>query len=179
MRTLLSTMAGLSIAALLAGCGQKPAETASTEEITPPAVGDSQTAAPAAGESEGEKAEDAAKVLASLPAPFNAADLENGRKKFALCRSCHSIEEGGPNLTGPHLYGVFGRQSASVEGYNYSEAMKKANFTWTPEKLQEYLPDPKVLVPGTKMAPVLALKSEKDETDLIAYLMVETGYKPQ
>lgn len=177
MRTLLSTVAGLSIAAFLAGCGQKPADTASTEETTPAAASDSQT--PASGGDEAEDAAEAAKVLASLPAPFNAADLENGRKKFALCRSCHSIEEGGPNLTGPHLYGVFGRQSASVEGYNYSEAMKKANFTWTPEKLQEYLPDPKVVVPGTKMAPVLALKSEKDETDLIAYLMVETGYKPQ
>ena len=33
-------------------------------------------------------------VLASLPAPFDTADLENGRKRFAQCRSCHTLPAG-------------------------------------------------------------------------------------
>ncbi|MEG1453728.1 MAG: cytochrome c family protein, partial [Brevundimonas sp.] len=28
-------------------------------------------------------------LLAALPAPYNAGDLENGRRVFARCRSCH------------------------------------------------------------------------------------------
>ena len=39
-------------------------------------------------------------LLAALPAPYDQADLENGRRVFARCRSCHTITEGGPDLTG-------------------------------------------------------------------------------
>ena len=37
--------------------------------------------------------------------------------------------------------------------------------------------DPKAAAPGTKMT-VAGMKDPKDRTDLIAYLMVHTGYKP-
>ncbi|WP_373852809.1 c-type cytochrome [Brevundimonas abyssalis] len=59
--------------------------------------------------------EERAVILASLPGPYSEADTENGRRVFARCRSCHTLPEGGPNLTGPNLWGVFGRQAGSVE----------------------------------------------------------------
>jgi cytochrome c len=117
-------------------------------------------------------------AVAALPAPYNTADVENGRKKFGLCRSCHTIEPGGPNMTGPNLHGVFGRKAASLEGFNYSDALKASNITWTPEPLDHWLTKPQEFLPGNKMT-FLGVKDPKDRLDLIAYLMVESGYKAQ
>lgn len=118
-----------------------------------------------------------AATLAALPAPYNTGDLSNGQSKFALCRSCHTITEGGPDLTGPNLYGVFGRKAGSKEGYSYSDAVKAAGFTWEATHLDKWLADPRGFMPGTKMT-FAGLKDPKDRIDLIAYLKVETGYKP-
>ena len=135
--------------------------------------GSSATPAVAAAPSDAEKAA----LLAALPAPYNAGDLANGQRKFALCRSCHTIAEGGPALTGPNLHGVFGRQAGASADYAYSPAIKAAGFTWDGEHLDKWLADPRGFLPGTKMA-FAGLKDPKDRVDLIAYLKVETGYKP-
>ncbi|MDR7231912.1 cytochrome c [Caulobacter sp. BE264] len=117
-----------------------------------------------------------AAILASLPAPYNTGDLSNGQSKFALCRSCHTITEGGPDLTGPNLYGVFGRKAGAKEGYSYSDAVKAAGFVWDAGQLDKWLADPRGFMPGTKMT-FAGIKGEKDRIDLIAYLKVETGFK--
>lgn len=117
-----------------------------------------------------------AAALAALPAPYNTGDLSNGQSKFALCRSCHTIAEEGPDLTGPNLYGVFGRKAGAKEDYNYSDVLKAAGFVWDAGRLDKWLADPRGFMPGTKMT-FAGIKGEKDRIDLIAYLKVETGYK--
>jgi len=129
--------------------------------------------AAAVGPSDAEKAA----LLATLPAPYNGGDLANGQRKFALCRSCHTVAEGGPALTGPNLYGVFGRQAGAIADFAYSPAVKAAGFVWDGEHLDKWLADPRGFMPGTKMS-FAGLKDPKDRIDLIAYLKVETGYKP-
>ena len=116
-------------------------------------------------------------LLAALPAPYNAGDLDNGQRKFALCRSCHTITQGGPDMTGPNLYGVFGRKAGSKPGYRYSDVVKNAGFDWDAEHLDKWLSSPRTFMPGTKMS-FLGIPNEKDRVDLIAYLKVETGYQP-
>ena len=88
---------------------------------------------------------DAAKaaLVAELPAPYNTGDLANGQSKFALCRSCHTATEGGPDLTGPNLHGIFGRKAGSKAGYAYSDAVKNAGFTWDAEHLDKWLASPR------------------------------------
>src|SRR5262245_48583699 len=41
------------------------------------------------------------------------ADVKAGEATFAKCKSCHSIEQGGPNGTGPDLWGIVGRKPGS------------------------------------------------------------------
>jgi cytochrome c len=115
-------------------------------------------------------------ILASLPAPYNAGDLENGRRRFAQCRSCHTLNQDGQNLVGPNLHGVFGRRIGSKPDYDYSEAAEKAAFVWDGARLDGWLSDPRGFLPGTKMA-FPGIKTEPDRRDVIAYLMVETGYR--
>jgi cytochrome c len=155
----------LGSCALLAGCGQGGGGDKAAESST--------AAAPAAPEP---TAAEKQAALASLPAPYNTADIDNGKMKFAMCRSCHTIVPGGANLTGPNLHGVFGRKAGALENYKYSDAVKNAGFVWDAEHLDKWLAEPRTFLPGTKMS-FAGLKAEKDRIDLIAYLKLETGYK--
>jgi cytochrome c len=100
--------------------------------------------------------------------PVVAADVEAGKTAFKKCALCHTTETG-KNKIGPSLFGIVGRKSATVENFNYSEAMKKFDHTWDEGTLDEYLADPRGTVPGTKMIfPGIKEKTERD--DVIAYL---------
>ncbi len=158
----LSMASVLGACALVAACGQG---------------GEKSAEAPTAPAAPEPTAEQKQALLASLPAPYNTADLANGKAKFGMCRSCHTIVPGGANLTGPNLHGVFGRKAGAVEGYNYSDAVKAAGFVWDGEHLDKWLAEPRTFLPGTKMS-FAGLKNPKDRTDLIAYLKVETGFQP-
>ncbi len=173
-----TTLALIPLIALVA-CGQAPQsgdtkaapEPTASKEVPPstaPAVAPT-TPAPAAGPSP----EDA-KILASLPAPYNEGDLANGRRQFAKCRSCHVIEKGGDNRVGPALHGVFGRTAGAAAGFNYSPALKGAGFVWDAGKLDQWLADPKGFLPGNRMT-FVGLKQEKDRRDVIAYIKVESA----
>ncbi len=97
-----------------------------------------------------------------------ADDVKAGEAAFKKCALCHTTEAG-KNKVGPSLFGVVGRKSASLENYNYSDAMKKFDQTWDPPTLEAYLANPRAAVPGTKMIfPGLKEKNERD--DVIAYL---------
>lgn len=158
-------LAAAALAALTAACNKSQPAQPSASETT--------AGAPAAS------AEDKQKLLASLPAPYSAADLTNGEAKFALCKSCHTLAPGGSNMTGPNLYGIIGTKAGEGhDGFKFSDALKASNIVWTPDKVDSWVAKPQELAPGTKMT-FAGLKDPKDRTDLIAYLMVEGGYKPQ
>jgi cytochrome c len=164
MRRVASGLVIVSAAAVLAACSQ-PA--------TPEGGATASTAAAPAAAVDPAKAA----LLASLPAPYNTGDLENGQKQFQLCRSCHTIAEGGANMTGPNLYGIFGRTAGTVEKFRYSEPLKASGIVWDGAKLDQWLADPRGFLPGNRMS-FMGVKDAKDRIDLIAYLKVETGHKP-
>lgn len=168
MRHLGLTIAAAALAAGLAGCGKSPSNNQAEQ-----AAQSNQTAT--AGATAAEPTEEQKKTLvASLPAPYNTGDLENGEAKFAVCKSCHTITLGGPDMTGPNLSGVFGRKVATKPGYHYSDALKAQTFSWDAAELDKWLTDPKALVPGTKMT-FVGFKDPKDRIDVIAYLKAETS----
>ena len=63
-----------------------------------------------------------------------AADPADGEGLFRQCRSCHVVDPG-VNGVGPSLYGVVGRDIASVEGFGYSSALQGLEGGWTPEAM--------------------------------------------
>lgn len=65
------------------------------------------------------------------------------------CSICHGSQ--GEGAQGPSLRGVVGR-TAGANRYAYSQALRTAGFTWTPERLDPYLANPAATVPGTTMA---------------------------
>jgi cytochrome c len=100
-------------------------------------------------------------------------DAANGQKLFRQCQACHVVDQA-QNRVGPHLVGVFGRESGSVDGFNYSDAMKNAEIVWDEETLDAYLADPKGYIPGNRM-PYAGMKNAEDRADLIAYLKEATA----
>ena len=108
-------------------------------------------------------------VLATMAAGSAiAADVEAGKTAFKKCALCHTAEAG-KNKIGPSLFGIVGRKSATLEDFNYSEAMKKFDHTWDEGTLDEYLADPRATVPGTKMI-FPGIKDKVEREDVIAYL---------
>lgn len=109
-----------------------------------------------------------------------AADVAAGEKTFAKCTSCHNNAQGGPNMTGPNLWGVVGRPTASHPGMDYSDGMK-AHATespaWTYDQLYMFLGGPQKWVKGTKMN-FPGVKKPEDRINLIAYLRSQgsSGY---
>ena len=100
---------------------------------------------------------------------FADGDAAKGKAVFARCAVCHNVEKDGGNGVGPNLFGVAGRKSATVEGFNYSGAMKAANLTWTDENLAKYIAGPAKVVPGNKMA-FGGIAQKSQIADVIAYL---------
>ena len=155
------TISLITLSAVLAGCGK----TSGTAD---------QTAAPAApAEAPAPTPEQAKAIVAALPAPYNTADLANGKHIFAQCAACHTAEQGGPNMTGPNLWGVFGRKAGSHEGFNYSEGLKATGVTWDAAQIDHWITNPRAAVPDTRMS-FIGLKDPKDRIDVIGYLKVKT-----
>lgn len=151
----------LIVPLLLVACGPSAPESAEAPAGQTPA-------APAASNEEMQAR------IAALPAPYSEANYEAGRRVFAQCRSCHTIDEGAGNRVGPNLHGVFGREIGSVEGFNYSQPVQDANFVWDAGQLDHWLQNPQTFLPGNRMA-FAGVRDEMQRRDLIAYLMVETG----
>jgi cytochrome c len=161
-----SLIAVAALAALLAGCGK------SNTTAEPSQAASSQ---PAAEPSDAEKTA----MLAALPAPYNQADLANGEAQFGLCKSCHTVVAGGPNMTGPNLHGVIGTKAGvQPADFKFSDELKASNLTWDLPTLDKWLTDPKGLVPNTTMT-FVGLKDATARRDVIAYLVVESGGMPK
>jgi cytochrome c2 len=96
-------------------------------------------------------------------------DAAAGKMVFDRCKICHAIEPGQANAVGPNLHGIFGRKAGTWDDFSYSDAMKKSGIVWNDATLAKYLKDPSGFIPDNKMA-FPGIKSDKDITDLLAYL---------
>ena len=168
-----AALAGLmTLTACGGGAADEAPAPAAEETAAAPAAEEAAPAEAEATETTDAAATDAAAAGAGLQLAGLTGDAAKGEKVFALCRSCHVLEEG-VNRVGPSLYNIVGRKSGSVAGFSYSDANKNSGVTWTTDVLFEYLKDPKGFMPGTKMA-FPGIKNDQDRANLVAYLDSQT-----
>lgn len=106
-------------------------------------------------------------MMSGLPGVAQAnGDPVKGESIYHRCQGCHSVDR---NRIGPMHKGLFGRQAGSVPGFVYSDAMKNSGIVWNEKTLDQFLEDPRKMVPGTKMT-YAGVKSAQERADLIAYL---------
>jgi cytochrome c len=102
-------------------------------------------------------------------------NIGNGERQFARkCSVCHTLKLDGKRRAGPTLFGVFGRQAGTLEGYTYSEALLQSTIVWDADSIDRLFKDgPDVVTPGTKM-PVQRMKNAEDRRDLVSFLQSAT-----
>jgi len=100
------------------------------------------------------------------------ADVAAGKQVATKCQSCHNLDQGGPNMTGPNLWGVLGRQPGTHPGFAYSDGMKAFGAKqpiWDFEHINAFITGPQAYIDGTKMT-FVGLKQRQDRINVIAYL---------
>jgi len=106
----------------------------------------------------------------ALPQASQSTEAASGQLAFNnACRTCHVVREG-DNRLGPNLNKVIGRKAGSLPGYNYSSAMKEADFVWDEAKLDRFIANPDEVVAGNNMKPYGGLASKDDRAKIIAFL---------
>jgi cytochrome c len=79
------------------------------------------------------------------------ADEAEYPEAFEPCVACHAYQPDGEQMDGPTLWGVTGRKIASVDGYEYSTALKGLGGTWDRATLDRFIKNPKAMAPGARM----------------------------
>lgn len=174
MRVLAFSAAAFGAALMLSACGKPASQPSGDQPAAPSEPASAPAAAPAAeaGPSDADKKA----ALATLPAAYQTADLDDGESKFAFCKSCHTLTQDGPDGVGPNLYGVFGRKAGTKPGFAYSDALKATGITWDADTINTWITDPRKVAAGTKMT-YAGMPDAQSRINVIAYLKVASSAK--
>jgi len=105
----------------------------------------------------------------SMLTPAIAVDLARGAQLFQTCSACHNVLGTG---IGPDLAGIYGRNAAMTEGFDYSDALRTSGITWTEANLRAFIANPQGFVKGTKMT-FPGYSKPADVDDVLAFLKTQ------
>lgn len=126
-------------------------------------------------------------IAGAMASPaFAAGDAAKGEAAFKQCQTCHVVADetgkvlaGKNSKTGPNLYGVFGRQAGTYEGFKYGEsivAAGAAGLIWNEVDFITYVQDPTAFLKeklgdkGAKSKMAFKAKNAEVAADLYAFL---------
>jgi len=108
--------------------------------------------------------------LASIHSGFVMADVEHeGRQAYFKCIACHSF---GYHRTGPDHCGLLGRDAGTIDGFEFTLAMKSSKIKWTVDSLDRFLEAPLEAVPETSMG-FVGIQDADERRRLIAYIQFQ------
>ncbi|MCG8371038.1 MAG: cytochrome c family protein [Proteobacteria bacterium] len=160
-------LAAAALVTIVAGCGR---------ESDGPGTGSGTASLPTAATLGDQQVLTVGEYLAAEP--YASADRSRGERQAQICKACHSLDRGGPNTIGPVLYGFFGTEAGSQGDFEYSAALRDADFVWTPDALNAWLAQPGQFLPGNRMVFAGVLR-QSDRDALIAYLLDVTASADQ
>ena len=140
---------------------------------TPPKVAGDKIAIQETSADAGEVAD----VMPDWGTVLPTASVSNGATISNKCKACHNLDSGGPNQTGPNLWGVIGRKPGTHAGFAYSSAMTDFGGktpVWDYTHIYDFLKGPQAYIDGTKMS-FVGLKQRQDRIDLIAWLRQQSS----
>jgi cytochrome c len=98
-------------------------------------------------------------------------DAVRGKAVFEKrCTGCHALNQ---SREGPRLQGVYGRTAGSVEGFDYSTALRNSHIVWNDATLERWLTDTDAVVPDNDMDFHVAKPDER--ADVIQFLRQQSG----
>ncbi len=108
------------------------------------------------------------------------AEDDTGEALFKACATCHEIGEGAKHKVGPHLDGIVGRTAGTIDGFRFSEAMRKAGekgLRWDAAALNAYLQKPREYIPGNRMS-YRGMADAAQRGQLIEWLLARSAASP-
>lgn len=113
-------------------------------------------------------------------------DAKKGERVFNQCQACHvvaapdgTVLAGKAGKIGPNLYGLSGRDAASVEGFKYGTGITEAaekGLVWDEASFVKYVQDPTGFLKeytgdkSARGAMSFKLRKEDDAKDVYAYI---------
>jgi len=108
-------------------------------------------------------------ATAEMTEAGKAAMVKAGEIMFEQrCQSCHA-DDPERKAYGPTLIGIMGRKAGTLEGFEYSDAMKNSGIVWNENTLRAWIADNDGFMPGTRMRHV-GIDDRAEQDFILAYL---------
>lgn len=108
-------------------------------------------------------------LLPSAACADNSEQVRYGGELYeAWCSRCHGSAKGDSPFA-PSPFGLYGRKSASVEGFPYSRQITSLNLVWDPTALKAWLAGLATESPTTSVLH-LGVQAERDRDALAAFV---------
>jgi cytochrome c len=108
-------------------------------------------------------------IAGNQPLTYAESDSDRmaGERLYQQCIGCHAPAY---HRTGPMHCNLIGRRAGSIEGYEFTDAMKRSGIIWSVETLDVFLQSPFKIIPGTSMG-YAGIASAKEREQLINYIV--------